>query len=77
MRITSFDRIEKQFDKIKSVESEGINLIRPTRRRFNLKILAEAAYAVHRSKYTVQNLQYKNDRKDERWKEKVIRLKFL
>lgn len=60
MRITSFDRIEKQFNEIKSVESEGFNMIRPTRRRFNLKILAEAAYAVHRSKYTVENLQYKN-----------------
>lgn len=60
MRITSFDRIEKRFNQIKSVESEGINLIKPDRRRFNLKILAEAAYAVHRSKYTVQNLQYKN-----------------
>ena len=60
MQITSFDRIEKQFNEMKSAESEGFNLIRPTRRRFNLKILAEAAYAVHRSKYTVQNLQYKN-----------------
>lgn len=60
MRITSFDRIEKQFNEIKSVESEGFNMIRPTRRRFNLKILAEAAYAVHRSKYTIENLQYKN-----------------
>ena len=60
MQITSFDRIEKQFNQMKSVESEGINLIKPDRRRFNLKILAEAAYAVHRSKYTVQNLQYKN-----------------
>ena len=60
MQITSFDRIEKQFNEMKSAESEGMNLIRPTRRRFNLKILAEAAYAVHRSKYTVQNIQYKN-----------------
>ena len=60
MRITSFDRIEKQFNEIKSAEAEGFNLIRPTRRRFNLKILAEAAYAVHRSKYTIENLQYKN-----------------
>lgn len=60
MQITSFDRIEKQFNEIKSAESEGFNMIRPTRRRFNLKILAEAAYAVHRSKYTVENLQYKN-----------------
>lgn len=60
MQITSFDRIEKQFNEIKSAESEGFNMIRPTRRRFNLKILAEAAYAVHRSKYTIENLQYKN-----------------
>lgn len=60
MQITSFDRIEKQFNEMKSAESEGFNVIRPTRRRFNLKILAEAAYAVHRSKYTIENLQYKN-----------------
>lgn len=60
MQITSFDKIEKQFNDLKVSESEGFNIIRPKRRRFNLKILAEAAYAVHRSKYTVQNIQYKN-----------------